>query len=438
MRRNTHFVAAQSGETARSADEAHREAHGIFENAESVIANNEHGGAGYFAEAHHTASLNIDAAAAGTSVRAERLGSTEFGSADILLDDGAAYNPKFYATAKQSYDAGAELVGSGEEMSAKYAGQTIIVPADQIDSVRQYHREAIDLAIADGDVVRREALKAVTFSDRIVHQGVSSQPLTYDEAQAGAETIRKGELPAYAGEDATLFEAGAEGALFASTIALATTVAPQLFRDVVRVAKGELGSEVAIERLKLSFSDAQTRSSLSWSAARGGGAAAATMLDALDPIGAAFTVNLLVDAVQLAQRVGEGDLKARDFGGELLERAMDRGVYTGLTVGAVWAVGPVGLLAPILIRRIVASDELQRHTLHGWSEVSANMGALIRSRLESVTLFDEVGQHHRSANAHSRATVRSASDISNDLGEAIRLLGFERAPTNRQYGGRSA
>ena len=141
------YAAGLSGAQAYQEQEAFGAGAPTYDTAHNVIANNASGGAGYFAEAHHTASLNIDANRQQLGTSAERMGSTAFGSPDIVVD-GVQFNPKSYESAQQSYQAGAQLVGEGDAIAAKYAGQTIIVPADQLAQAQRLHAEAIAQAHA--------------------------------------------------------------------------------------------------------------------------------------------------------------------------------------------------------------------------------------------------------------------------------------------------
>ena len=95
------YAAGLSGAQAYQEQEAFGAGAPTYDTAHNVIANNASGGAGYFAEAHHTASLNIDANRQQLGTSAERLGSTAFGSPDIVVD-GVQFNPKFYESAQQS------------------------------------------------------------------------------------------------------------------------------------------------------------------------------------------------------------------------------------------------------------------------------------------------------------------------------------------------
>lgn len=421
-------AASLQGEQARKADASFAEGAQIYGPARPVIANNQDGGAGFFAEAHHTASLNIDANDKDLSVSADRLGSTVFGSPDIVLNNGEQFNPKFYDTASGSYGAGAELVGNGDGIAAKYAGQTILVPSDQLIDAQQLHAQAIQEAYDQGFAAKAHALESVRYDDHIHSGGVESQPLTYEGARAGAEGIRHGDYPSYVGEDTGLFGTAGESALLAATISLAATIGPQLFADAEKILRGQLTSDEAVARLQRSLGNAQTRSTLGWAAARGAGAAALTFLEAADPTGAAFLANMVIDAIQLSARLKDGSLSPSEFGEAMLDKVKDRGAYTVLTAGAFWLVGPVGLLVPIIVRRMVSDAALQREAINAWTDVSGAMRAELESRIKGAALLDKIGQHYRSAEASSAGSTRVTFAIADDLTEMQKLLGYEPGP----------
>lgn len=422
------YAAGQQGEQAKAAGAAYGEGEPIYERAHDPIANNHNGGAGFFAEAHHTASLNIDANYKDLSVNADRLGSTAFGSPDIVLNTGDQFNPKFYDTASGSYHAGAELIDSGSGLAAKYAGQTILVPSDQLAEAQQSHTQAIRDALDHGDTAKAHALGSVRYDDHIHSGGVESQPLTYEGAQAGADGIRHGDLPSYVGEDTGLFGTAGESAMLAASIALATTIGPQLVGDAAKVLRGQLTADEAIARLQRSFGDAHTRSTLGWASARGAGAAALTFLDAADPTGAAFLVNMVIDAIQLSAKLKVGTLTPSEFGDAMLDKVKDRAAFTALTAGAFWLVGPVGLLVPIIVRRMVSDAALQREAINAWHGVSGAMRAEFESRITSAALLDTIVQHYRSGEASSADSTRASHAIVNDITEIRRLLGYFPGP----------
>ncbi len=422
------YAAGLQGEQSRESGAAFVEGAPIYERADAVIANNQNGGAGFFAEAHHTASLNIDANHKDLSISADRLGSTAFGSPDIVLSNGETFNPKFYDTASGSYGAGAELVDNGSGLSAKYADQTILVPADQLADVQQLHANAIQQAYEQGDVAKAHALESLRYDDHIHSGGVESQPLTYEGAQSGADGIRHGNLPDYVGGDTGLLGTAGESAMLAASIALAATLGPQLVGDAAKVFRGQLTADEAIARLQRSFGDAHTRTALGWSSARGAGAAALTFLDTADPTGAALLANLVIDTIQLSARLKSGSLAPGEFGDAMLAKVKDRAAYTALTAGAFWLAGPIGLLVPIIVRRMVTDAALQREAINAWNGVSEAMRAEFESRIKGAALLDKIGQHYRGADASSDASSRRALAIGDDLTEIRKLIGYDPGP----------
>ena len=120
----SYMAADHLDEYANSAMAA-ADAFDVFTSTSEEITKNINGGAGFFAEAHHAASFNSNQMQAGLDGRAERLGSHEYASVDIKTTMGDEFNPKYYATANESYHAGAEVViDVNGDLAAKYAGQT--------------------------------------------------------------------------------------------------------------------------------------------------------------------------------------------------------------------------------------------------------------------------------------------------------------------------
>ncbi len=415
------YAAGLSGAQAYQEQEAFGAGAPTYDTAHNVIANNASGGAGYFAEAHHTASLNIDANRQQLGTSAERMGSTAFGSPDIVVD-GVQFNPKFYESAQQSYQAGAQLVGEGDAIAAKYAGQTIIVPADQLAQAQRLHAEAIAQAHAANDLPRAQALESIDYADHIAQGGAESLPLTYAEAQEGAHSIRDGALPDYVGADSSVLGNAGEGALLAVSIALAASIGPQLMTDVVNVVRGKLSRKELAARLQQSLATNQARTTAGWAASRGVSAAAMTAVDAIDPFGAALLANLLVDALQLSQAVTKGGIKPGEFGAEFLKQAKSRMSYTAITAGAFWVAGPLGLLVPIIVKRVVHDHELQRQTLHAWQGAGAAFRAEFESRMRSVALLHAVDQHYRSADASAKASADASKAIWQDIAQILKLV----------------
>ena len=191
--------------------------------------------AGFAVERWAAGTFNIDAAARGSSNRADVVGSTELGSVDIATNYGEDYSSKFYATAKGSAAAQARLseqakqlfnqyadynynnpgeltlaefmdkkgydpITQDELLSSLYSGQLRIIPANQLDEAVEYLKGRIDrLTAVDGDIasantkVYQETLKSLR--DRLkAPDGTTSKPVSYEEMQAIADLSKKGEF----------------------------------------------------------------------------------------------------------------------------------------------------------------------------------------------------------------------------------------------------
>lgn len=364
------FAAASQSMIAAEQDQAFQLAGQAFVDANAEITGNIKGGAGYFAEVHHTASFNIEADRLGQEVEADRLDSHAYGSVDIATPDGGAFNPKYYATAEGGYQAGMELTAEG---AAKYAGQTIIVPPEQLAQVQAMHAADLQAAIQADDQPHIAALQSVQFSDHVVGaNGVGSLPLSYSEAQQGAEAMRQGVLPVWTGEPMSMPVEVLEGALISGGLYAGVQLAPALFRLAVDVADGRLEKAAAAQQAKEVFRGLVSNN-MGQALARGGSAAAVVGLDVLDPTGAAFVVNVLADTLQLAGAMQRGELAASDFSQRLKLAILDRGLFTGLTAGAVWVVGPLGLLVPIGLRLWLNDKALQGAALKAWQALYQNL-----------------------------------------------------------------
>ena len=130
---------------------------------------------GFIAERHHADTFNLDAAAKGSPLRAEVLGSQGRNSVDVVIKDADGGIVRRYQS-KYGQDAGAtrKLFREGD-----YRGQRKLVSSDQ-----------------KGDVPGS--------TDRIEADGVRSRPLTKDEAKRLQDRVqRDGEIPQYDWNDAS-------------------------------------------------------------------------------------------------------------------------------------------------------------------------------------------------------------------------------------------
>ena len=96
--------------------------------------------------------------------------------------------------------------------------------------------------------------------------------------------------------------------------------------------------------------------------------------------------------------------------------------YTAITAGAFWVAGPLGLLVPIIVKRVVHDHELQRQTLHAWQGAGAAFRAEFESRMRSVALLHAVDQHYRSADASAKASAAASKAIWQDIAQILKLV----------------
>ena len=117
---------------------------------------------GFIAEQHHAATFNLDAAAKGSPLRAEVLGSQGKNSVDVVIKDSDGHIVRRYQS-KYGQDAEAtqHLFEKGD-----YRGQRKLVPSGQ-----------------EGDIPKS--------TDRIEADGVRSEPLTKDEAKRWQEEAQQ-------------------------------------------------------------------------------------------------------------------------------------------------------------------------------------------------------------------------------------------------------
>ena len=116
---------------------------------------------GFIAEQHHADTFNLDAAAKGSPLRAEVLGSKGKNSVDIVIKDGNRIVRRYQSKYGQDAEATQRLFEKGD-----YRGQRKLVPSGQ-----------------EGDIPKS--------TDRIEADGVRSKPLTKDEAKRWQERTQQ-------------------------------------------------------------------------------------------------------------------------------------------------------------------------------------------------------------------------------------------------------
>lgn len=415
------YAAGMSGAAAADANFNAQAVGDTFEQAVPVITENVAGGGGYFAEAFHTGSFNVNAAHAGSYETADRLGSTEFASADIGLSSGEHYQVKYYESASDTYRASSEMLDDG---GAKYGDTTVVVPADQLSEIEVMHQQAIADAYAAGDEALAHELESIDFADRMTApDGTQSTPLDYADARQGAENMRHDILPKWAGEELNLGFEVAEGAFMAAGISMAMNFGADFLGSAADVVRGKVSLADAQQNMVEALRQPAARKMMVQGALRGSGAAAVAAFDVLDPLGAALVVNVLVDAMSLIQQINRGQIPASEFGSRLMNVVKDRSMYAGITAASVWAMGPVGLLVPMVIRRMAKDQQFQRQALENWRDVSEIMQDEMRERARAAATMDEVNSHYRRAEANADANQARSEELEERFKRIAGLLG---------------
>ncbi len=196
--------------------------------------------AGFVAEEWHTGTFNVDSVAAGSNYKAERPASNSKASSDInITKDGQVVKKigsKYYKdgtssakaqskTIMQNYseyvantqkdgktplsftdylDANVELKEAykilDSEYASEYAGQTRLIPADQMDAASEYLRKKINKESVKEGANRKELAKGYqdtldNLADRITAEdGTQSRPLSEEEAKAIADLCDNGDF----------------------------------------------------------------------------------------------------------------------------------------------------------------------------------------------------------------------------------------------------
>ncbi len=151
---------------------------------------------GFYAEAHQTATFNVDAAINQTAESAVRVDSTANASPDIDTSWGRKFSLKFYRDAKASLYQQSKAEHGDSTGLPKYKDMERLVPADQIDEAKIIAEQRANQVSATNPALAeryRETLNHLT--DRIVSpEGAESKPLEKDEANKWALDAKNGRI----------------------------------------------------------------------------------------------------------------------------------------------------------------------------------------------------------------------------------------------------
>lgn len=420
------YIAADHLDEYANSAMAAADAFDVFTSTSEEITKNINGGAGFFAEAHHAASFNSNQMQAGLDGRAERLGSHEYASVDIKTTMGDEFNPKYYATANESYHAGAEVViDVNGDLAAKYAGQTIVVPADQLNFVISQHESSIQEAIAVNDYQRAEALKTINFSDVVIgDNGVSSSPLTYAEAQQGTDAMRHGGLPEFAHESSFFDSASTvgEGALTAIAFTTVIDIAPTLLAGFKSVAAGEMNLSDVSNQVLSKIQSETTINKIKGTTLKATAAGGLAMLDGVDSTGATFLVIYGFTLWELTKKLNAGEITVNDFFIEAGKSGIEKAALVGITHAAVTLAGPIGLLAPIMAQHIIQNDKISKQIEVGLAELFEARFDIAKMQVDTLGFYSYSAQRAVMSRQHMESALYNAETHKKTNTDIINLI----------------
>lgn len=355
-------------------------------------------GHGYYAEVHHAATHNLNAAEAGSDSHATRFGSNWLGSPDIGDGSGGLYNLKYYSTASETLKAALD--------KPEYVGQTLVPPSDQFQEIQSLKDQLYAQAMVNGDTEYAHRLSSLQVSESVGgHDGIASDPLTYSDAHNDAELVRNGGTPDFA--DSYEFTDLGERSIEAAGISLAVNLLPEIKaalqgkKSISEVSKG-LGNALRTRGLKVG-GEAFVKSGLS-------GALAAT--DEFDPTGAVLIVTLSIEIGKHALALKNGAIDIDEFKRLSSRTIVDKGGSILLTSGAVALLGPVGLITPIIVGQLVANAKIRGQVSSALEGAFVEAETLIRRQLTILETSDQTLSYAKNtSNIGQRASDFAAEGI---------------------------
>ena len=203
---------------------------------------------GFFAEAWHTETFNLDAAVKRMrDLHAHMPKSNALKSADVIVrgpGTDTEVGAKYWSTGKNSVD---EQKGYGD--------QRRLIPSDQVAEANAYLDRQIEVDAASAKPNRQEnaaRLREVrdNLTDRIEVDGVMSKPLGRNESEARTKRARRGEVAVQADFDvARIGTESLRAGAVAAGITIGATVAPRIYDELLyRHRAGEFQDD-ALKRI---------------------------------------------------------------------------------------------------------------------------------------------------------------------------------------------
>ena len=290
---------------------------------------------GFIAEQHHADTFNLDAAAKGSPLRAEVLGSQGKNSVDVVIKDGNGHIVRRYQ-AKYGQDAKATRKLFGKAKGG-YRGQRKLVPSGQ-----------------EGDIPGS--------TDRLEADGVRSKPLAKDQAKRLQEKAQQEqEFRQYEWNDVNRIEIGksiGKQALVAAVIACGFQGARILGRRVWNFLRGEENSPASDDLREFFESSVKSAAHVGAQTAVSGAVVVAVkngwipILKNTTPVGRIVgIVHVAMENAKVLCKLAKGELngeEALDAMGNCTASAIGglvgagKGMVMGATLGL--ALGPPGAM----------------------------------------------------------------------------------------------
>lgn len=350
------FLAAELMNTRQIEADTAQKAFDTFDTAKEEIIGNTNGGAGFFAEAHHAASCGLT-----------RIGSNEFGSADMVNDDGQAFNPKYYASAEESYKAGAELIKdpiTGIE-TAKYAGDVIVVASDQIDQATALHQQSIQDALNAGNQAQAEALQSISFLDHAYNGKLQSTPLSYEEAKQGQDLFGDGVLPDYAHETSFLDDAGTatESGLFAFIATLAIELTPTILSSLNNIKNGTGNAEDLKSNILNTLKEKELQQRIGKTTGLAVSAGMLAIIDGIDATGATIIVGVAGNVSPILKAYNANEITKDEMVLQIGNVAIRKSGWAAIALTGHVIFGLAGGFATTVLARVIASKAIEINSL---------------------------------------------------------------------------
>lgn len=295
---------------------------------------------GYAFEDWSAGTLNVNAAAAGSSDRAKALGSNARNSVDIELKSGTNYSAKSYATGKQTAVQQAKF--DRELGQGSYHGQERLVPTDQFGEAKQeLHRRYLKDKNSRPEVAEsyKDAEKHLT--DKVKNKdGVESKTVERKELDKIAKEGKKGKFKAEEhGVDAEsaiqtkfMIEQSLKNGCKTAAINMAIKTAPDIIKAIDYLCKN---GEIDPEQLKQIGTKAFTSGAEGF--IRGFVSSYLTIgcqvgkfgegLMNVNPTYVAVMTNLLIGTVKDSIEVARGNMTPRDMGNNFVDATMSSLAY---------------------------------------------------------------------------------------------------------------